>query len=507
MINPQKKSKRAIVSLIMAMVMVLTCLTTACQPTPEEPIVIGKGDGLSDLIQSTPDASIGSSPGSTSTQTTDALFTKLEAQKHWSLKTTALGDKLNITTDVDIELPSVSQLPAATASLSEFTQEDLDKIADVLGVGNAEWTERIYMTKEHIEQCIIEDMACLAEYEAEGDDKMVERMEENIKSYKQMYIDAPYQSELINIEFIIGEISSAEDLETGDNQTVIGFDGITQVDGQPFSFYACSDVNGDSVKRVYASFDNVFFGGVDIDAPYGVSLTKAQATEQADEIAKQLTNELRLCYITPAATNNETSRNWGWACVFMREINGCPTAYETTAVGHSLEAVNVPVNYEKMIIVMDDEGMVSFTWDNPMTIESIDNTDVSLLSFDKISQRATEQIAQRFADIVSEDIRSDGINWGDPGCTAKIAKAELGLMRVGKANGPDYYYIPVWKFFVDLEHTDEYYERTGIENSMDDDYDVDEKNPSNINYEYSLGYDVVTINAIDGSVVDSDLGY
>jgi hypothetical protein len=261
---------------------------------------------------------------------------------------------------------------------------------------------------------------------------------------------------------------------------------------------------------------------VDIDKPYGVSLTKEQAAQQATEIAEQLTDGLSLCYITPAATRGDESRNWGWACVFMREINGCPTAYETTVIGSSLEAVEVPVDYEKMIIVMDDEGMVSFEWEVPMTIESIDNSDVSLLPFDKLSQRAIDQIAQRFADAVIENIDRDGIDWGDPGCTANIIKAELGLARIDKPNSTDYYYIPVWKFFVDIIHTDEYYERTGKEDSLgeiemppgftklDDNLYIDEYgNPNNSSYEYdcAVGIDVVTVNAIDGSAIDPYVGY
>ena len=512
MINPQKKTKKAAtISLILAMVMVLTCFTTACQPTPEEDVVVNKEDGLSDLIQST------ASTSSVTEQANDELYTKLEAPEHWSLETTALNDKLNITADVDIELPGVAQLPVATASLSEFTQEDLDKIVNVLGVGNVEWMEHNNLTKENLEQSIIDHKAQLAEYKAEGNDEMVEHMEENIEGLEQLYIDAPYESELENIEFKIGVISSWEDQTSGNTQRVIGFEGTTQVDGQPFYFYAGSDVDGDSVKRVYANFgsNQVAFGGVDIETPYGISLTEEQAAEQATEIAEQLTDELSLCYITPASSNREDmSRNWGWACVFMREINGCPTAYETTEVGFSLEAINVPVTYEKMIIVMDDTGMVSFTWDIPMTIESIDNPDVSLLSFDEISQRAIEKIAQIHADDVIEDIDSNGVDWGDPGCTANIIKVELGLTRVAKANSEDYYYIPVWNFFVDIEHTDEYYERTGTEPQKPvsvEDIEFRIENGYSINtcleYKYAEGCNVITINALDGSIIDGDLGY
>ena len=93
-------------------------------------------------------------------------------------------------------------------------------------------------------------------------------------------------------------------------------------------------------------------------------------------------------------------------------------------------------------------------------------------------------------------------------------------MRVDKANSTDYYYMPVWKFFVDIIHTDEYYERTGREDSPDledmppgftklaENVYIDEYgNPNNISYEYSLGYDVITLNALDGSTIDSDLGF
>ena len=39
------------ISLILAGVLGLACFTTACQPTPEEPVVIGKGDGkLEEII-------------------------------------------------------------------------------------------------------------------------------------------------------------------------------------------------------------------------------------------------------------------------------------------------------------------------------------------------------------------------------------------------------------------------------------------------------------------------
>ena len=494
-------------AVLLVPVLLIACFTTACQPTPEEPIVVNKGDGLGSLIQSTPEASSGVSPSATSAQTNDELYEKLRVPKHWNIETTALDGRINITADVDIDLPNVSQLPAATASLGEFTQEDLGKIAEVLGVKGSEWTKIINVpTKERIRQWIIEDK----EEIANSDDSFrVEKAKDNLEAHEQMYFDAPYESELSKT---LTEFEMSEE-EFYPGTVGVRFEGTTMIDGQQVYFYA-GNIFGKSVRTVRVSFGSRFFGspGLGMTAPYGVSLTKEQAAEQASAIAGQLTDELTLCRVAPAASfKDETnSRNWGWACVFMREINGCPTAYESTDVGSDMEStVSEPVPYEKMVIVMDDMGMVTFEWETPMTIESIDNPDVTLLSFDEIAQRAAAQIGQHWIYSAVEARSNEGKDMSDPGCTAIITKAELGLMRVAKADSADYYYIPVWNFYTDLEHTDDYWERTGTEPYSWDDHDYVDKdgNPETLYSGYGYEGGSVTINALDGSVIDRDKGY
>ena len=231
----KKKTKSSVrmVTVLLACVMAMVCFTTACQPTPKEDVVVGK-DGLSDLIQSTPGTSSGVSPSGTSAQANDALYTKLGAPKHWNLETTALADKLNITADVDIELPGVSQLPAATASLREFTQEDLDKIVEVLGAGNAEWTEVNHeKTKEEIEEYLIGRRADLARLKVEepNNAEAIENVGASIEYYEQIYQDAPDEIIPKSIEFKIGDLSENDDEEK------IGFEGTTEVNDQPFYFF------------------------------------------------------------------------------------------------------------------------------------------------------------------------------------------------------------------------------------------------------------------------------
>ena len=111
-----------------------------------------------------------------------------------------------------------------------------------------------------------------------------------------------------------------------------------------------------------------------------------------------------------------------------------------------------------------------------MTIESIDNPDVTLLSFDEIAKRATAQIGQRWVYEATEAKNNEGEDTSDPGSTATVTKVELGLMRVAKADSDDYYYIPVWNFFTDFEHTDDYWERLGLEPYSWDDHDYVDEN-------------------------------
>lgn len=491
----------AAISILLAAIIVVACFTTACQPTPVEEVIIGKGDDLSDLIQSTPDASVNVSPSDTSTQPNDALYTELFAPKHWTFETTAFDDKLNITADVDVELPSVSQLPAATATLSEFTQEHLDKIAEVLCVGDAVWRETDILTKEMIEEKVVQERATLARLKSEnnpGEAVMIEKTENSIKNFEQQYDNAPKASDLQAIDFNIGEISY------GDDRTAIGFKGITQANDQSFCFTARSAINGQSVRNVYANYgtEQVLFAGTYIDNPYNVSLTREQAAEQASEIAKKLTDELTLTSVVPAASDGPISRKWGWACVFMREINGCPTAYESTEVGSSMDSeVTEPIPYEKMIITMDDMGILGFSWESPMKIESIDNSNVEVLPFDEIKERAIEQLAQKW--IYQAD--------ADPGCTAKITKVELGLMRIAKVDSNDYYYIPVWNFFAEFNNTDDFLrkmEELGkIPSNKSEDAVDAYGNPTKTSASFPQAWGAVTVNALDGSIIDRNLGY
>lgn len=484
--------------------LLVACFTTACQPTPEEPIIKDKGQDLSGYVAATPEATAsaaGQAPD------TDALYEKLGAPRHWQMETQEMDGKLNISADVDVELPPVSALPAATAVLREFSQEEINNIVrTVLGDGLV-FTESVDWTKESLQAKILEIKQNIAlQQEGKEPGTGVYYSENDLEHYESLLADAPAEGELKTKDLSVETISEGQ-------WTYQGIRVNTVADGQPYVILAGNSILPEAVHSIHISTSTgygAYFSGTYLDEPYGVALTKEEASAQAQAIASQLTDELTLCAVMPTATTkDETERNWGWACVFMREINGCPTAFATEDVGTSMETtVQQPIRYEKMVIVLDDMGVTSFTWTNPMTATSIDNADVAVLAFDEIAQVAVTQLAVRNKWSVQNDKGEDV----DPGCTVRVTKVELGLMRVMKADSNEYYYIPVWNFFSEVEHTGAYYDKYGKGKSEEEvtreRQSVDEKgNPYAKAAGYPQAWGAVTLSALDGSVINRDLGY
>ena len=481
---------KKIIALVIALASVFAL--AACQPTPDKDIVINKNDGvgLDGLIAAT---------AQPAPLVNDALYARLGAPQHWNYETTTLNGRMHIVADVDILLPNVTALPAATAELVPFTNDDLENVAAALGLENARWTEMsMERTKEQYAVEIARLKEDIAWLEAENNPELATHMElviGELAENERNYLTAPSESEIKRRDIALR-------LDENAPQYAPAFEGVAWTGGKPFYLTV---QNYGSNNRTIAICANIgatpdHIGGTLYHEAYGVALTKEQAGERASAIAARLTDELTLCGVYPGV--NFYGKKWGWICIFMREINGCPTAYESTEVGGDMEStVAEPIPYERMTIVMGDEGVMDFSWRSRMRLTSIDNTDLAILPFDEIAERAIQGISQWQAYSVTERF-INGVDMSDPDGTVVITKVELGLMRVMKKNSKDYYYIPVWNFFTSFEHSDAFIARTGYSPLPPEEY---------IN---AYGWDApprawgaVTINALDGSIIDRDKGY
>lgn len=487
----ENKSKLGtkVVAVLASCVIGVSCFTTACQPTPEKDIVVGKNDGKLESIIDSSNSQREKESQPKESQTD--LYTRLGVPKSWKETIEEEKEVFKINIDIPINLPNVSKLPVATVKRRIFTQDEIDKVGEVLFGKDAVYKENLYFTKEELELRIIEERRFLQEMKAEGDELFIEKARVGIENLQEMYNNAPYESELKNIDLTL---TSREGL-SNIYKTTFALSASTMFDDEKYIFEVTNSVEDNAVAMV-ASIDGLFMGSINIEKPFGVSITKEDASKKAIDIASQLTDELQLSHVGIAlssdyATNN-TKRKVGWACVFSRNINGISSTYTVNDVGSDMESeLKAPVRYEEMVIVIDDKGVVRFSWINPLEMVEINNDNVDLLPFHEIRQIAINQLKLRYSkDNLRYDSENDKLE-----LSAKVTGVQLGLMRVDIKDSKEYYYLPIWDIYSEMVYP-----------GVSRDY-VDEHS----NFSVSEGYapetfNSITINAIDGSILNRYTG-
>ena len=489
---------RRVVSIVCCAIMGVACLVTACQPTPEREIVIGKGEGrLEETIAATPPLGT----AQPAPPHNDALYARLGAPKRWVYEGLSDEGKFNIVADAEVVLPQAAQLPVVRAVRRELTQEDIDKVGETLFGRDAAYYQTARFTKEQLEKQILEQKANLQKARPTPPET-TEAIQRNIEDLERMHADAPSESELneATLNIVAHQADAYEEYD--------GVEVCTFQDGGTFRI-AAGNVYEDGIYSIAVSVSNnnspTLFMPQDSEgypAPHGVTISKGEALERAAAVAKELAPDLDLVYTGVAGTSSgDTSRNWGWHFIFMRSVNGVKTVYAGQDVGASMETeVQYPVRNEKIAITVDDLGICGLFWENPMNVTKTLNVDVAVLSFDEI----TDLIRKNLYTYYSYDIDRDN------GCTIKVDRLELGLMRVDVRNGNDYYYLPVWSVYSDIEATEAYRKMQKQFKDIGDRYALDENgDPIHAGFSSSDNQATasVTINAIDGSVIDRDLGY
>jgi hypothetical protein len=143
-------------------------------------------------------------------------------------------------------------------------------------------------------------------------------------------------------------------------------------------------------------------------------------------------------------------------------------------------------------VIVNDSGIVEINWrstGSELGEQISDNSE--LLSFDEIQQIAEQQFSNVNIDFSRGfDDESDFSNLIE--MNLKIDEVTLGYARVELSDGGGYVMIPAWDFFGSYTAIILADDKKSIKYSEQSEY-------------YMQSY--LTINAIDGSVIDRSLGY
>jgi hypothetical protein len=139
---------------------------------------------------------------------------------------------------------------------------------------------------------------------------------------------------------------------------------------------------------------------------------------------------------------------------------------------------------ETIGVTVEDGEVVRVEWNCPLRLLQKENANVKLLAFPEIMDIFRKQIFMEYYIDPEDPTLSDGT------LTLDVQQIRLSLLRVQKPDSEDFYLLPVWDFLGYVEY----------------DWDMTPGDRA-VSQNFFRNMSILTINAIDGSVIDRYLGY
>lgn len=394
---------------------------------------------------------------------------------------TSQEGKLTIHADATLVAEQGVVLPTATVTPREFTQEDVDKFLTVFLKG-----EPLYgfvQTKQELQETLDHINSPEWQSDPDGPAQTPEQLEVRRKELNTWYeaeiAKAPEEKPIIQ-----GFSDSADPARIGGSAVVDGVEyeiSIQNQVGQPWT-------RASITRHDYKYMEKQEWGGI----------AKEDAIAQADALMQAL--DLDAMHLDDIQEGDAGE----WQLCYMPSVNGCClssirqdtvetnegeeyTAFQYFTYHASEETNADPVSWpmETVWIFVGKDGILSFTWDSPSGETIVKEEQTALLPFDEIASIANTMLPVVIVGPKSHNLVDlDRINGFDTKMDVEITKVSLTLMRIRDKGSLQGTIIPVWDFW----GTSSWYRADEQPHSYDT-------------------QPMLTLNAIDGSVVSRELGY
>ena len=529
------KMKTSLSLIVVALMVLFTCFTTACQPG--EPVTDSAANATSQnsqtqIIETQADDLTQSAD--TAAMVFETPTEPYEAPEYW--KETIQDDTLTVDIDTDIAIPDTDKFPVAKAEVLTLTQDYVDELIDYFVPEGRfyEWPQP--RTKEYYEELLeqtrkgmyidgeyVVDEERIAELESKQAEAPIEA--------KKVYVDTTLTYPIIDPNeprstaggknFLSVAVESSG--QTGPAYIAVGnfVEGIN--DRTIFSYREIGYMNEAIVNRLLedeqemldqnesmAVFDEIQRNDLEIalkrkEALDSITLTREEVEPYAQKLMRDLGfTDLQLTTVQKAIMYPAFggSANFfgtgGYEFVYSRKYNGLSGYTRSGWGGSSWEdppAYVEPFEQETIKILVDKDGVKSFSWFNSIgKIEKMYDS-VKLLPFEQIKEAAIRQIKNkiitplsngkdyRFSNYYSFDNHVSGYGGNAPDsynyvAKVKVVSAELCMGYVSTDLPNQALMVPVWKFDV---------------------YDVSGTNSDELR---EANHEIIVINAIDGGAVD-----
>ena len=457
----------------------LCLLLMACVPTPEEPIIVGKNTET--MLAA----------AQTETKDKTPLAERLGAPAQYRTELVSKGGRLSVSVDADVVVPDAA-LPILRVSLREFTVEEAQRFASVLlgpnpfywdGVPDkAYWRERI--------DRLIDDIAHWDEggMNAYNDLDTVDEARERLAEWNREMAKAPDEPTRIEPDWTLQPTrawNSEGEIKTTD--TYLSFN-VLDPSGSwaTFSIRNSLDLGG-TASLTYVRdcmHSNPNFLDEVIDAAQYLSVTQAEAEAQAAALLEKLGMDdfaLAISYGANAFYNDPGDLTPVWTCVFTRTVRGVPMNF---ANAESAWAYRTTLEQESVYVMIDDSGVFAFRYDSPLELLETVTESAALLPFDKVQAQFERMVLLKNNTVDSEPSPSRSDRY-------VIGSVRLGLVAVREQDKDTALLVPAWDFLGHSEHTGQ----------------LDANTPYTWVEAKNECRSFLTINAVDGSIIDRAEGY
>lgn len=496
---------------------------TGCQKNPDSSIV--KNKDFDNMIDSAQDTESGTSNVAEM------------AGNYDTYKTTLKDDTLGVTVDVDakVDIPDADKMSVIRVQQKEIEQELLDKVIDTLLA-----TDKLYdgsalgkKTKKSIEQEIQmwKDQLAAAEQDMDPEDfeSYKQEVQKSINDLESEYETAPADVTLTEHPSD-GRLHTVQEYlqQDPDNDYYLGQEQMNEngtfyyglndgADGTYVSLYVQNNADYGNCLRYrrsktgYMKVDSVAVGSRMKDETLGLwkaseepseediliadigdlkeiedetaDLSMEDARQQADNLLKKLdlsdyaySDGDLYCEVTDT-TNWEEEVGYRKEYIFQyfRSVNGVLTDnYGSSKLtdewqGDTYQKQEWPP--ERVVVYVNDDGIIGLDYMAPLkTTETV---------VDRAGMKTFDEVKDIFEQMIVVTQAMDGVK-----VDIKVDRIVLRYMRISEENSFDTgLLVPVWDFM----------------GTRSEDYDGTKRD---------TGYNsLLTINAIDGSVIDKELGY
>ena len=494
MIKPQKKSKSAgFTAILLTIIMIIAGFTTACQPTPEGLIVQNKADDdLKEAIAQT------ATPTSSDINTSDSTVTSETASANQQdtqpnepidyIEDISSNASNTVTVEINADVINnqPDNIPVVKIEPKEFTEQEVQQMVQAF-FGNSQLYSRD-LTKEDYDEWILSK-----QLELNDEEKLkvyaADRNIEDLSEARNQIQEA--------IDRMKRERQSASDSRvTADYSELYSEHGFNLLIDTGKGFLGNVKASKDSIVLTAFNDNDTYYLPRELYGGLSIELNNTETQfKEAKQMAVGLTSVMDIDSILGDAylTNDiiEGSNREFYVFCFEIPIND-------TSIDHTLsrgilayeDQYNVFQPYTRLEVWIENDQLVQFRYYKPIEVTQILNDNVAIgVDYSQAVELAKQHAYVQYVDTYDNYTEAK----------LSINKIELVMARTRENENGDYIIVPAWIFNGTLgkKYKPELRELQG----------TDEEGWEILVGNEGTGDTLLTVNALDGTMISIDHGY